>query len=367
MPTTSRVPSVPVLDARDGQTVAGRARPALIGGGAMGGEKVCGRGVLGNGVPRVSGDFSFRSADGLSEVAGVLWMPPENVRLRGTVQLVHGMAEHIGRYDAFARTLAARGFAVAGHDHLGHGRSVASPDEWGVLEAGVGADYLVEDVERVRILLDEGFPGIPHLVFGHSMGSFVTRVFIARHGAGLAGAVVCATGWQPTAALIGGRIVTSVLGSLRGGAYRSRFVDGLAAGAYARYFDDDGDGLGWLTRDAVVRRAYAEDPACGFTFSVSAYHELFRLIGMAQNRATVARMPHDLPVLLIGGTADPVGSMGGAVPRVAALLKACGARDVEQRLYPDARHELLNETNRDEVVGDVLAWIDRKVALHETC
>lgn len=305
--------------------------------------------------------FEVPSSNGTVVLAGDVWLPPKDTEPACVVQLVHGMSEHVGRYDAFARKLASLGCIVAGHDHLGHGRSVpdrANPmSSWGVLEPNAGADHLVEDVQVVRRWLDERFEGLPHAMFGHSMGSFVLRTFLARHGEGLAGAVVSGTGWQPPAALALGRIVTALIGRASGWDTRSRFVNGLVVGAYARAFaGEEGDELAWLTRDVDSREAYRTDPASGFVFSVSAYHELFRLVGMAQDVALVSQVPHGLPVFLISGTDDPVGGMGKAVPKVAALMRSCGLDDVAAKLYPDARHELVNETNRAEVVCDVVNW-----------
>ena len=305
--------------------------------------------------------FELPSADGASTIVGDVWEPPQGVRPVAIVQLIHGMVEHIVRYDQFARELALRGCVVVGHDHLGHGRSVPSEESWGVLTPNAGAEHLVADVQSVRMYIDGRFAGLPHAMFGHSMGSFVLRTYLGIHGDGLAGAVVCGTGWQPPVLLAVGRGVTALLGRLRGWNYRSSFVDSLATGAYARLFtEEEGGDLGWLTRDPAHRDAYRNDPACRFVFSVGAYHELFRLIGMAQSKKTMRAMPHALPIFLISGTADPVGRMGTAVPKVAARMVSCGMQDVEQKLYPDARHELLNETNRDQVVTDVIDWLQRK-------
>lgn len=306
--------------------------------------------------------FELASSDGVTTLGGDVWLPPAGVEVRATVQLVHGMTEHVGRYDAFARSLAALGCAVVGHDHLAHGRSsAAGPDGWGVLDPHRGAALLVADVGRVRAWVEGHFPDVPHVIFGHSMGSFVTRAYLGEAGAGLAGALVFGTGWQPGAALALGRAVTSLIGAIRGWDVRSKLVDGLAVGAYARRFAGErADDLAWLTRDAASCDAYAADPACGFVFSVGAYHALFDLVGMAQDRARVRAMPPELPVLLASGSDDPVGGCGVAVPRVAELMRSCGVRDVEERLYPGARHELHNETNRDEVLADVLSWLARK-------
>lgn len=314
--------------------------------------------------------FSFPSSDGATTVVGDLWTPPPTVEPVLLVQLVHGMAEHIGRYDPFARALAVRGCVVAGHDHLGHGRSVAEglpkEESWGRFIPNAGAEHLVSDVQSARLLLDARYPDMPHVMFGHSMGSFVLRTFLGKHGEGLEGAIVCGTGWQPRAALAVGRAVTSIIGHVRGWGYRSAFVDSLAAGAYARVFADaEGGDLAWLTRDAAHRDLYRDDPAAGFVFSVGAYHELFRLVGFAQDKHIVCGMPSALPVFLIAGSDDPVGGMGAAIPKVASLMAGCGVRDVEQKPYPGARHEILNETNRSEVLQDIVDWLRRKGLLND--
>ena len=304
-------------------------------------------------------EFALPSSDGVTTLAGYVWQPVGEHPVRAVVQLVHGMAEHVLRYDPFARFLATHGYAVVGHDHIGHGKSAPTPSSWGVMEAGKGADHLVEDVHRTRRFAQERFTGLPHFIFGHSMGSFVLRNYLCAYGKGLAGAVVCATGWQPRAATTAGRLVCDVIGKTRGWDCRSAFVHNLADGAYERAFGpEEGGELGWLSRDPAQREAFAKDPACGFAFSVAAYHELFSLVERCQKRDRVSYMQANVPVLLIAGSNDPVGSNGEAIPKVAALIRKCGVRDVREKIYPEARHELLNETNRDEVFADVLAWLE---------
>lgn len=303
--------------------------------------------------------ISLASSDGESTLAGYMWQAPGMAKPRAIVQLVHGMAEHILRYEPFARYLASYGFLVVGHDHVGHGQSVSDPSSWGVMKPKAGADHLVGDVHRTRNYVQERFPYVPYFLFGHSMGSFVVRNYLCAYGKGLSGAVVCATGWQPRLALAFGRLVCDVVGGVRGWSHRSKFVNSLADGAYSRAFDEqEGGKLGWLSRDPEQRELFARDPACGFTFSVAAYHELFSLVGSCQKRSRVAYMRAEVPVLLIAGSKDPVGSNGAAIPKVANLMRTCGVRDVQEKIYPDARHELLNETNRDEVFADVLCWLE---------
>ena len=304
-------------------------------------------------------EISLSSSDGTSALVGYMWQAPGPAKPRAIVQLVHGMAEHILRYEPFARYLATYGFLVVGHDHIGHGESVSDPSSWGVMKPKVGADHLVGDVHRVRNYVQVRNPYIPYFVFGHSMGSFVVRNYLCAYGKGLSGAIVCATGWQPPVALAFGKLVCDIVGGVRGWDHRSKFVNFLADGAYGRAFGpEEGGKLGWLTRDPEQRELFDKDPACGFVFSVAAYHELFSLVGSSQKRSRVAYMRPEVPVLLIAGSQDPVGNNGEAIPKVARLLRACGVRDVQEKIYPDARHELLNETNRDEVFSDVLCWLE---------
>ena len=325
----------------------------------MGGE------VSGAGVGEVvREEFSLPSSDGVTTLVGDVWEPAgASGPVRGVVQLVHGMAEHIGRYDEFARFLAAAGYAVVGHDHVGHGRSVDDPSSWGVIDHRHGFEHLVEDIRRVGVYARERFGGAPHLMFGHSMGSFLLRCYLMEHADGLAGAVVCATGWQSPAALALGRLVCDAIGATRGWQTRSGLVHALADGAYERAFPEgEGGRIGWLTRDAERRAQFAVDPACGFTFSVAAYHELFRAVGRAQSAAGARGMRPDVPVLLMAGDQDPVGARGRALPKVARLMRTAGVRNVRECLYPGARHELLNETCRAQVFADVLAFLDECVA-----
>ena len=195
-------------------------------------------------------EISLSSSDGTSALVGYMWQAPGPAKPRAIVQLVHGMAEHILRYEPFARYLATYGFLVVGHDHIGHGESVSDPSSWGVMKPKVGADHLVGDVHRVRNYVQVRNPYIPYFVFGHSMGSFVVRNYLCAYGKGLSGAIVCATGWQPPVALAFGKLVCDIVGGVRGWDHRSKFVNFLADGAYGRAFGpEEGGKLGWLTRD----------------------------------------------------------------------------------------------------------------------
>lgn len=306
--------------------------------------------------------LEFPSVDGRSTCVGTLWLPagePSRV-----LHVVHGMCEHIGRYDGFARALCARGWAVCGIDLVGHGRTEPDASRRGTFpDPALAAEAMVEDQRTLRSMVQARLVRQPYLVLGHSMGSFVARCLAARHGGGLSGLVVMGTAWQDGLGAM--RAAVGALARLRGGDHRSRLVDSLGCGGYNREFEGTGarTGFEWLSRDESRVVAYASDPACGFVFSLNGYLALAALLAEAQDPASVARIPKDLPVLVVSGAEDPVGAHGDGPARVFREIQRAGVRDVSLDLVPGARHELLNETNRDEVVACLVRWLESRSPL----
>ena len=300
---------------------------------------------------------SFPSRDGRSTCRGDLWLPRGEPRC--VVQLAHGMVEHLLRYRDLAGALTAEGMAVCGIDHIGHGRTCPDPAERGVYDPDTGYSSIVEDQHVLRRAMQSRFGDAPYVLLGHSMGSFVTRCYIGRHGDGLAGAIVMGTAWQPSAVLASGRALARAIGRARGWDHRSDLLDSLGVGGYNKSFEGTGarTGYEWLSRDPQRALDYAADPDSGWQFSVSGYYTLFRLLDEAEDPRAIARVPKDLPVLVVSGGDDPVGERGRGPEATARALRDAGVRDVELRIYEGARHELLGETNRDEVVRDLLSWI----------
>ena len=297
--------------------------------------------------------FTFSSTAGPALDAR-LWRPEGAPR--AVVQLVHGMAEHMDRYDPVARRLNRAGLAVIGHTHLGHGPRA---QRQGYFADHDGWQRLIDDVHRLRGIAQEQFPGLPYLMLGHSMGSFDTRCYLQEHGEGLAGAMLSGTGHfdrkTVTAALAAANLVC-----LLGGARKpSALIDRLAFGGYNKPFAPCRTDFDWLSRaDAEVDK-YVADPYCGFLFTGSGYRELFRGLKRLTDLEALRRMPKELPLLLFSGDSDPVGGMGRGVEQVAREMRDAGMEHVEVRLYPGGRHEILNETNRDEVVRDVIIFAEQ--------
>ena len=239
--------------------------------------------------------LSYPSKDGSTTIRARLWAPaaPDGapVASRAIVQIVHGMCEHMGRYDEFARFLARNGFAVCGEDHIGHGESASDPAEFGHMPPREGKDILIADVCALRRLMRERFgEGVPYFLFGHSMGSFIVRAYLARPCArNLSGAVICGTGEQPRALSAAGNLLARIIGRVAGERHRSALIDGLGAGAYGKRIPDARTPFDWLSTDPAVVDAYLADERCGFMFTVGGYAALTDLAGAARRRGGASR------------------------------------------------------------------------------
>ena len=312
--------------------------------------------------------IEFASHDGTSTIHGFTWIGEGVPRRddgqlapRGVVQLVHGMAEHITRYDEFARYLAEAGFVVAGHDQIGHGESSA-PEKWGCLPAKDGKDILLDDVHALRGIMEAHVvPGTPYVIFGHSLGSFITRAYLARHGEGLAGAVICGTGFVPVATSKAGNALARLICRLRGEDHVSGLLSSMGVGAYAKAIKDAKTELDWLSYRTENVETYMADEACGFPFSAGGYATVTSLTAEVCDLACCTKVPKSLPLLYVAGDGDPVGSMGEGVRQSAELAKQAGSTDVTVKIYDHMRHEILNEDNRGQVMADILAWIEEKL------
>lgn len=308
--------------------------------------------------------LGYISNDGATQIRALMWQP-DNVKVapRGIIQIVHGMAEHIERYAEFAEYLVGLGYVVCAEDHVGHGKSVASAEQLGHIPLDGGADVLVEDVHALRQLVASRFSSVtPYIMFGHSMGSFITRVYLTRHGQGLCAAVLCGTGQQAPALSWFGNKVSRLIASVKGETYRSGFVDGLGAGGFGKKIADARTPLDWLSTDPEVVDAYIADPECGQMFSVGGYAALTSLTAEAVKPASAALIPHDLPLLFIAGAQDPVGECGKGVRAAVEEYRRAGIESVDCTLYEGMRHEILNEPGRKRVYEETAEWIGAKVS-----
>lgn len=309
----------------------------------------------------VKEEFYFDSRDGKSKIHAVRYRPEDTGQVHCILQVVHGMAEYAERYEEFAAFLVERGFVVTGDDHLGHGKSVGQGGKQGYFCEQDPATVLVRDVHRLKKLTEELYPGVPYVLMGHSMGSFITRNYLCRYGTGISGAVIMGTGMQPKAVLDMARLVAGIQKLFCGSGHVSRLLDRLAFGGYGRGITDRRTAFDWLSRDRERVDRYIADPMCGFTFTVNGFGALFELVVRLYSPENLAAVPKDLPVFMVSGDADPVGDYGKGVRRAYDSLVAAGLTDIRLKLYPGGRHELLNETNRSQVMQDICRWVEENV------
>lgn len=296
-------------------------------------------------------EFTFDSRDGKTKIHAVRWIPEGKAIC--ILQIVHGMAEYIERYEEVAHYFAEKGILVTGEDHLGHGKSVAEGGTYGYFCEQDPATVVVRDVHRLKKMTQEDYPGIPYVILGHSMGSFILRNYLFRYGSGIQGAIVCGTGSKPQALVHVCRAMAAVQGAFLGQKHVAKLIDKLAFGSYNKMV---GEGY-WLCRDNKVVEAYATDPLCGFTFTVNGYRTLFDLLYRLNRRENLEQMPRELPVLFIAGDKDPVGDMGKGVEKAVDDFRKVGMKHIALKLYPEDRHEILNELDKFKVYEDIYPWI----------
>lgn len=295
------------------------------------------------------------------QLHGYCWLPEKDTKIIGLVQLAHGMAEHILRYDAFARFLAQKGFIVFGNDHRGHGKSIIAPDDKGFFAAENGFAKVVEDLRAVTLYMKEQYPGLPLFFFGHSLGSFLTRRYTQLYGESLAGVIISGTGADQ--GLLGqlGYMLAKWERFRKGPRTPSPLMDRLIFGSFNKAFAPARTAFDFLSREEAAVDRYIKDDACGFICSTSFYMDLLSGIALIHRPDEISKTPRQLPLLFISGEQDPVGDFGKGVRNVLQLYRKIGIEDICWKLYPKARHELLHETNAKEVQNDISKWLHHKI------
>ncbi len=302
-------------------------------------------------------EIRFRSSDSVRMVKGWIYAPKDNIK--GIVQISHGMCEHIGRYRHFINDLTKQGYIVCGHDHIGHGESSA-PEEYGYFGEKKGYRNLVFDLHYMSLIAKKEYPDLPLFLFGHSMGSFVARLYLSKYSNELSGVILCGTS-GPNALLPTALAACRSVIALKGPLYRSPMLDRLAFGAFNQKILPVRTSNDWLTRKESAVDDYLKDPKCTFIFTASGYHDLFEMISLINQPSWYQTLDCRLPVFLISGDMDPVGNYGKGIWKVFRSMEDAGVQDVTMTLYPQARHELLNELNYDEVLSDIVQWLDGHV------
>lgn len=303
-------------------------------------------------------EFTYRSADAETDIHAVRWIP--DGKIKGILQIAHGMSEYIDRYDEFAFFLAGKGFLVTGNDHLGHGKSIADEEDMGFFAYDDGNRAVLNDMDMLREITQKKYGGVPYFLMGHSMGSFLCRQYIAENGERLQGAIIMGTGIQSGFLTALAKSLCTILASFKGWHYRSALINNMAFGSYNEGLGKKG-GTDWLSVNRENVERYNADPLCGKPFTLNGYYNLFHSLNRLADKKYVRQMPKKLPVLITSGGKDPVGDGGSAPALLTGDYQKMGMEDVTLKLYPEDRHEILNEDDRKTVYRDIYSWLKSKV------
>ena len=303
----------------------------------------------------VQHEFTFPSADGKTAIHAVEWLPEGEIL--AVLQISHGVSEYILRYAPFAAFLTERGFAVVGHDHLGHGDSVAAGSPRLYFGPKGSWNWVVDDIYTRRKLAGCRFPGVPHFLLGHSMGSFLARTYLIRYPGTVDGAILMGTGQMSPALIAGGKLVAARESRRVGAAGCSPVLMKLAFENYNSHFSPNRTGFDWLSVSRKNVDWYIAHPLCGGNPTIGLFREMLDGLSIIARPENLKKMNLNIPILFISGAMDPVGDFGKGVRRAYESFQKAGVREVSIKLYPTLRHEILNEDCKEEIYQDLYQWM----------
>lgn len=275
---------------------------------------------------------------------------------KAVILIIHGMLEHSGRYERFAKVLVENQYTVLTYDHRGHGKT--DPEQPGMIDFDDGFLHMVSDIQHVRSRIGQEFPDIPLIVFAHSMGSFLTQRYMQLYDDRPAGIIYSGSNGKPPSLVYGGLILSKLLNKIKGPDFKSRLIHNLSFNPFNSKFKPNRTDLDWLSRNTEEVDKYINDPFCGFIPPVSFYNQLFTGLLTVSNHSPFAGQNPDIPLLIVSGDHDPVSGMGKGIRRLEKQFKESGAENLTVKIYKGARHELLFETNRHEVMKDIISWLE---------
>ncbi len=303
-------------------------------------------------------DFRFKAED-QKELFVYRFRPEAGEKAKAVVHIAHGMAEHAARYARVAEALVAAGYVVYANDHRGHGKT-AGPGELGWMGER-GFTRAVQDLQQLIVHEKAENPGLPVVLFGHSMGSYFTQALMIEDGTSIRGAVISGSAGKPNLLASAGRLVAREERARLGPRASSKLLQALSFDAFNKGFAPNRTAFDWLSRDNAEVDAYVADPLSGFAVSTQLWVDLLDALAAIAKPERQARIPRDLPVYVFAGSEDPVGEKTRSLEQLLGAYRRAGVADVTHKFYPGGRHEMLNETNRDEVTRDLVAWLDTHI------
>ncbi len=300
--------------------------------------------------------FSFKDEDGL-EIFVYKWSPENNKKAKAVIQIAHGMAETAARYEKLGEELTKEGYIIYANDHRGHGKTAREVDKLGDLGEN-GFLAMADNMYQLTEIIKKENPKLPIFLLGHSMGSFLTQRYICLYGKELKGAILSGTNGNIGVMADVGRIIAKREIKRIGRSGRSEKLDKLSFGGYNRAFKPNRTKFDWLSRDEKEVDKYIENPFCGTIFTAGFFYDLLGGLKLIANKNEISKIPKDLPIYMFSGDKDPVGKNGRGVLRLVKAYKKLGIKDLTYKLYTEGRHEMLNELNSDEVIKDLLLWLE---------
>jgi len=303
----------------------------------------------------------IRITDHLGKSLHALQWKPDDSPPKAVVQIVHGVSEHIERYNHFANFLTKNGFAVVGHDHRGHGKT--DPDHLGFIAEKEGFELMVKNIRDVNDFVEGTFTGIPRIFFAHSMGSFLVQRYFQVYDDNPAAIIYSGSNGKPPLLLNFGIFLSALLMKVNGPQAKSPLINKLSFGEYNKKFKPNRTDYDWLSRDTNTVDLYKDDPYCGFICSLSFYHQLFTGLKKLHSHRPFAGNDESVPILLLAGSQDPVSNMSRGIKNLHRILIRSGIQTVDRQIYEGGRHDILNEINREEVYSNLLRWINQQIKM----
>ncbi len=300
---------------------------------------------------------TFLSSDNSTEVVYYIF-EPKNIKPKAVVQISHGMQDHISRYGDLIKFLNERGFVVCGNDDLGHGETSKTPDTDGFFAKKLGAECVLNDLHTMSLIAKNKYPNLPYFLIGHSMGSFFARYFAYAFPEDLDGLILLGTSGR-VSGTSAGIVLLSVIQAIRGGKYKSKLFENIMLKSYFKYINNVKSKREWVTSDNKKLKEYESDSRCAFMFTTSAYKDMLKVLKFVNTKKWAKGINKKLSILIASGAKDPVGNYGKGVCEVYSMLENNEIKDIQLKLYSQARHELHNEKPKikQEFLLDVANWL----------
>ena len=303
--------------------------------------------------------YVFKNSEGKS-IVYYKWGSNKNPK--GIIQLVHGMSEWIGRYDYLAERLIEEGYLVYGHDHCGHGHSSENTDRLGYISNKNSFYLMLEDIKKVNSIIREENKDLPIILFGHSMGSFLSQRYLEEYGETIDGLILSGSNGKPKYFTKLGLLVCRMEMLIKGKGYRSNLMDKLSFGGFNNSVKNPKTAFDWLCSDEKEVDKYIRHEFSGFVYPTEFYFDLINGLWDIHKEENLSKIKKlNIPIYIFSGDKDPVGYMGKGIINLYNTYNSIGVKDLSYKLYKDGRHEMLNEVNKDEVIKDIVSWINKHI------